>query len=555
MLDEKLLALNEAWMELQAAVADGARIMLCLPDDANRATLAEGAEKLAASVTTVETANDAVRGIEGQELDLLVIAEDPPDMRALDLVRFIQGLPVVPKVIVLSARPSSRKVLDAIQLGVADYLLEPEQKPAEILERIRLHLERLGRRKIQLRMITDLRSLHQETPPEERGMLIFTLKRQLNKFRQSLGPMNRVLIADADMMVRRQLGSALAGMGLMPSGALGGNSALELLTEDGSDLAVVSGDLPDIQIAELVGKINDITGGIPVILLGAVGESDSTLSALRMGFADCIRKPIASPEHAAHRVARVLKERRRELLADNLIRRLYRLMRTASEALAPEATSQVEQVFDDMIVVEPSKDAPKPADSAEAKPAHGISDDALAQAEAYRQAPEDAVRLTTGEVEIIADLEEGPDVTNADYLPDTVIIEYIDELLFTPGGEGQPHSGVLGAGQRLTPRVERSTFVRYGTTGTEAASLGYAHDLSLGGMFILSEDPPPVDTDLQIELQLHDDDDKVTRVRLQGRVKWHTNPERRPPQGDGFGVQFTVVDQFASAAIRSAVTT
>jgi DNA-binding response OmpR family regulator len=549
MLDEKLLALNEAWMELQASLAQGAKIMLCLPDDAARATLVEGATAASASVTTVETANDAVQGLERQEFDLLIVAEDPPDMRALDLVRFIRGLPVTPKVIVLSQSPSPRKVLDAIQLGVADYLLEPEQGTGEILERTRLHLERLGRRKLQLRMVTDLRRLHQDTPPEERGMLIFTLKRQLEQFRQNLGPMNRVLIVDADTLVRRQLSSALGGMGLMPSGALGGNSALELLAAEGADLVIISGDLPDIQTAEMVGRINDITGTIPVVLLADLDEIDPALSALRMGFADCIRKPIASPDHAAHRVARVLKDRRRELLADNLIRRLYRLMRTASEALAPDATSQVEQVFDDMIVVEPTD-----ADGTDAtQTPRGISDEALAQAAAYQDSPEEGVRLTTGEVEIIADLDDGPDVTNADFLPDTVIIEYIDELLFTSGGEGQPHSGIIGAGQRLTPRVERSTFVRYGSSGTEEASLGYAHDLSLGGMFILSEDPPPVSTDLQIELQLQDQD-KIQRVRIQGRVMWHTNPDRRPPQGDGFGVQFTVVDRHASAAIRRAVT-
>jgi len=549
MLDEKLLVLNEAWMELQSSLTGGAKIMLCLPNNTTRAAIVEGATHLSASVTTVETANDAVLGLERQEFDLLIVAEDPPDMRALDLVRFIRGLPVTPKVIVLAQSPSPRKVLDAIGLGVADYLLEPEQGSGEILERARLRLERLARRKLQLRMVTDLRRLHQETPPEERGMLIFTLKRQLEMFRQDLGPMNRVLVVDADAMVRRQLGAALGGMGLMPSEALGGNSALELLAAQGADLVIVSGDLPDIPIAEMVGRINDITGGISVVLLATVEEIDPALSALRMGFADCIRKPIAAPDHAAHRVARVLKERRRELLADNLIRRLYRLMRTASEALAPESTSQVEQVFDDMIVVEPGE-----TQSTAQGTGRGISDEALAQAAAYRESPDDAVRLTTGEVEIISDIDAGPDVTTAEQLPDTVIIEYIDELLFTSEGQGQPHSGIIGAGQRLTPRVERATFVRYGSSGTEEASLGYAHDLSLGGMFILSESPPDVGTDLQIELQLHDDD-KVQRVRIQGRVMWHTNPERRPPQGDGFGVQFTVVDRQASTAIRRAVTT
>jgi Tfp pilus assembly protein PilZ len=96
--------------------------------------------------------------------------------------------------------------------------------------------------------------------------------------------------------------------------------------------------------------------------------------------------------------------------------------------------------------------------------------------------------------------------------------------------------------------------VRYGLTGTEHASLGYAHDLSLGGLFILSDGPPPLGTDLQLELQIPVGD-AVERIRVQGRVAWHTSPERMPPQGGGFGVQFTVVDRQASAAILKAVTT
>ncbi|MFH2007749.1 MAG: response regulator [bacterium] len=540
MLDENLLELNEQWMELQAALVTGSEIMLCMSREGLRKQLTERAEQAALRVSAVGTANEAVAGLEGGEIDLLIVAENLPDMSALDLVRFTRGLTVTPEVIILSQTPTPRKVLDAIQLGVADYLLEPEQGPDEILERTLRRLEILGRRKLQRRMITDLRRLHQETPPEERGLLVVTLKRQLERFRRELGPMNRVLIIDKDPIVRKQLGAALGGLGLSPSDALGGNSALELLRAEGADLVIVSNDLTDMAVPEIVSRINEVTEGLPMILLAGIGQLDPALNALRLGFEDCIRKPIASPLQAAHRVARAIKERRRGLLAENLILRLYRLMRTASEVLAPDATAKVEQVFDDMIVV--VRDG-EPVATAQKNPFEDFS-----------FAHTGSVRLTTGEFEILA--EDGvPDILSAEDLPDTVIIEYIDELLVPAKGKTELKGslGSLGAGQRLTPRVERALFVRYGATGTEQAALGYAHDLSLGGMFILSDAPPPVGTDLQIELQLHDAE-KVDRIRLQGRVMWHTNPERRPPQGDGFGVQFTVIAANASAFIRKATT-
>jgi Tfp pilus assembly protein PilZ len=211
---------------------------------------------------------------------------------------------------------------------------------------------------------------------------------------------------------------------------------------------------------------------------------------------------------------------------------------------------------------DPAAGAANPAAGA-ANPAAGAADPAAGAADPAAGAPSDQAadgapgsrrvppqRLTSDEFQVIA--EDGrPDVTAADELPDTVVISYIDELLY-PAVQGKRQGG-LGAGQRLTPRVERSTFVRYGPTGTEQASLGYAHDLSLGGMFILSADPPTVGTDLQIELQLPVEN-RLERIRVQGRVMWHTDDDRRPPQGDGFGVQFTVVDRAASDAILRVVT-
>lgn len=568
MLNEKLLALNESWVELQSGLPAQTRVLLCLESGRFRKELGARAREHQWQVTEANTASEAAEHLERDEVDLLVVAEDPPDMVALSLVRFARGRPSTPKIIVLAHNPSPRKILEAIRLGVTDYLLEPEQRPDELLERMRRRVDHLTKQKIQLRMLSDLRRLYHDTPPEERTILTAALKGRLQAHRERIGPMNRVLVVDPEALVRKHLLSTLAGLGLSASEALGGQSASTLLAEEGTDLVMLSSSLPDLPLDQTLDRIHEIAGEIPVILLASIDEMDKALAALRMGFADSIRKPIASPLQVGHRVVRMLKERRRERLAENLIRELYRLIRKATESVQPQDLGRVDEVFDDIVVLpEQAMDAMPTAPvsaPAAATPGASAPPDAPAPAApaASAEGPADpaaggdsgsprvrAQRLTSDEFQVIA--EDGPDVTAADELPDTVVISYIDELLY-PALQGK-RQGALGAGQRLTPRVERSTFVRYGPTGTEQASLGYAHDLSLGGMFILSGDPPAVGTDLQIELQLPVQN-RLERIRVQGRVMWHTDDDRRPPQGDGFGVQFTVVDRTASDAILRVVT-
>ncbi|MDX9999847.1 MAG: PilZ domain-containing protein [Polyangia bacterium] len=568
MLYEKLLALNETWVELQSTIASSSRVVLCMEAGPTRTRLATLSRDPGFTVEELDSAEGVVQLLAKDEVDLLLVAEDPPDMSALALCRYARGRPVTPKIIVLAQRPNPRKVLEAIRLGITDYLLEPEQGVDEIFAKIQRRIEQLNRQKLQVAMLTDLRRLLQEKPSEERTALVAALKERLDEHRQRLGHMNRVLCADADPMLRKHLCGSMAGLGLLPMEATSAQTTIDMLFEDGADLVLLSGQFPDLGLKDTLERIHKLAGPIPVWLLASVDEEDAAMTALRLGFADTIRKPIASPEQAAHRVARTLKDHRRELLAENLVRELYRLMRAASAARGPKAMEQVASVFDDIVVLsaEEMEDKatapiPKTANAGGSKAAQAIlameaeeeaADKAAQAASAGRNAdqvdrsvPETPQRLLSGEFQIISDGRH-PDVLEAESLPDTVVIQYIDDLLFPEAAK--QFGAALGAGQRLTPRVERSTFVRYGATGTEQASLGYAHDLSLGGMFILSDSPPPVGTDLRIELQLPNQD-RLERIRVQGRVMWHTNPDRRPPQGDGFGVQFTVVDKAASAAI------
>lgn len=572
MLSEQFLEMNETWMEFQASLPSRVHVLLCLEPGPRRDPLEQGCREAGWQVATADTAAEAAEALNRREVDLLVVAEDPPDMTALNLLRFARGKPMTPTAILLAQNPTPRKILESIQLGKNDYLLEPEQRADELMERIRARMDQLCRQKLQLRMLSDLRRLHQEASPELRQSLIEQLQSHLEAHRAAVGPMNRVLVAAPDPQTRSPMLSTLSGMGLVAAEAADGRQVIEQLESDGADLVLVSSHLPDFTLSEMQVQVRRIAPTLPLLLLADIRDSESVLTALRLGFVDGIRTPIASPEAAGHRVTRLLKERRRELLAEQLIRELYRLVRGAHAHATVEAKARVEEVFDHVVLPEAAPTegaAPTSPPSAPAEPGATTPGGELARDEAAVQvgagadsldagAPDapgaaeetSVLQLSSQEVQVIAQGNR-PDVMEASHLPDTVVLSYIDDLLFPDASKHLP--GAMGAGQRLTPRVERATFVRYGPTGTEKAALGYAHDLSLGGMFILSDNPPPVGTDLQIALQIPHQD-QIEHVRVQGRVMWHTDEERRPPQGDGFGVQFTVVSSAASAALLRAVT-
>ena len=75
MLDENLLELNEQWMELQSALVTDSEIMLCVAREDLRRQLTDKTEQAGLRVHAVGTANDAVAGLEGEEIDLLAVRE------------------------------------------------------------------------------------------------------------------------------------------------------------------------------------------------------------------------------------------------------------------------------------------------------------------------------------------------------------------------------------------------------------------------------------------------------------------------------------------------
>lgn len=91
---------------------------------------------------------------------------------------------------------------------------------------------------------------------------------------------------------------------------------------------------------------------------------------------------------------------------------------------------------------------------------------------------------------------------------------------------------------RYDARLPINVKVGY-TLESGASESGMTLNLSVGGMFIITEDPPPIGMELQVEFALPDLDDSFT---MKGLVVWNTSGMKRGASVRGFGIKFTEGD-------------
>jgi uncharacterized protein (TIGR02266 family) len=89
----------------------------------------------------------------------------------------------------------------------------------------------------------------------------------------------------------------------------------------------------------------------------------------------------------------------------------------------------------------------------------------------------------------------------------------------------------MGIERRTMPRIETSLEIAFKNAGIFLCS--YILNLSSGGIFIRTEQPLPVDAELEMRIQLPDDPEVM---QLGGRVVW-TKPQSNAYPA-GMGVQF-----------------
>lgn len=105
---------------------------------------------------------------------------------------------------------------------------------------------------------------------------------------------------------------------------------------------------------------------------------------------------------------------------------------------------------------------------------------------------------------------------------------------------------ILGLASRAFPRQQTSLLIHFGLEPTDLHT-ACAFNLSTGGVFIATENPPAIDAAVHIQLDLYTAEESIL---CQGVVTWHnsTCDPCRPEMPSGFGLQFAslkIADLFA----------
>lgn len=132
-----------------------------------------------------------------------------------------------------------------------------------------------------------------------------------------------ILVVDDEVNNRNVMVAQLASEGYELLTAASGEEALELIDRRLPDLILLDVMMPGISgfdVAEIL-KSEERTAGVPIIMLTALGDSDSRLTALNNGAEEFLTKPVARAELQA-RIHNLLKLKKcQDRLADQVVSR------------------------------------------------------------------------------------------------------------------------------------------------------------------------------------------------------------------------------------------
>jgi len=118
----------------------------------------------------------------------------------------------------------------------------------------------------------------------------------------------KLLIVDDDIVVRDSLGKWFESEGFDVTIAAGAPPALEILSHDRFDLALVDIKMPGVDGIELQAKLHQIDPEMPVVIMTGYASVETAVRALKNGAYDYITKPF-DPDELVHLVTNAISHR------------------------------------------------------------------------------------------------------------------------------------------------------------------------------------------------------------------------------------------------------
>jgi DNA-binding NtrC family response regulator len=119
---------------------------------------------------------------------------------------------------------------------------------------------------------------------------------------------NRVLVVDDDDGVREYVEAVLSRAGMEVVCAANGAHGMKALDERSPDLVLLDLAMPDASGLDLLLRIKELRGDLPVVMLSGQGEAANVVESIRRGAADFLAKPF-EPEQLQVAVERALNLR------------------------------------------------------------------------------------------------------------------------------------------------------------------------------------------------------------------------------------------------------
>lgn len=105
-----------------------------------------------------------------------------------------------------------------------------------------------------------------------------------------------ILVVDDEIAIRRFLRTSLSSQGFQVLEAENGRSALDQLKRHHIDLLILDLGLPDMDGAEIIGRLRQSASPVPILVLSSRTDEQGKVEALDMGADDYVTKPFGMDE-------------------------------------------------------------------------------------------------------------------------------------------------------------------------------------------------------------------------------------------------------------------
>jgi|GEM_PF-197295 len=251
------------------------------------------------------TGNGALDLVREKGFDLLVADLRLPDMDGMRVIREVKQKRPKTKVIVITGYPSISSAVDAMKLGVSDYLPKPfwdDDLKAAVDAALK------GNEKLVLKREPDVTDAGERRKFMDAVMQMPTAEAEGRP---------QVLLMEDEPSLGRGLKMVLTEEGYEVDLADSGYAALDSLRFKGFDLLVADLRLPDMDGMEVIRTVKEKSPETEVVVITGYASVPSAVESMKLGAFDYLPKPFTEEEFKSA-VEEALKGKKKAVLEESI---------------------------------------------------------------------------------------------------------------------------------------------------------------------------------------------------------------------------------------------